>query len=89
MAELTINQLIKIIIGIFVVVVVVGGLYLFFSNYVVDFFKNLPGEGKKDEVSDVSVPETKEELVEKETEKVKEETSEKSLWQNVKSFFGF
>ena len=43
MAELTINQLIKIIIGVFVVVVVVGGLYLFFKNYVIDFFKNLPG----------------------------------------------
>jgi|TARA_B100001971_G_scaffold201305_1_gene213886 ABC-type phosphate transport system auxiliary subunit len=47
MAELTINQLIKIIIGIFVVVVVVGGLYLFFSNYVVDFFKNIPGNSPK------------------------------------------
>ena len=39
--ELTINQLIKIIIGVFVVVVVVGGLYFVF-NYVIDFFKNLP-----------------------------------------------
>jgi len=43
MAELTINQLIKIIIGIFVVVVVVGGVYLFFKNYVLDFFKNVLG----------------------------------------------
>ena len=41
--ELTISNLIKIIIGIFVVVLVVGGLYLFFKNYVIDFFKNLPG----------------------------------------------
>ncbi len=43
MAELTIGQVIKIIIGIFVVVVVVGGLYLFFKNYVIDFFKNILG----------------------------------------------
>ena len=42
MAELTITQLIKIIIGILVVVAVVGGLYLFFKDYVIDFFKNLP-----------------------------------------------
>lgn len=41
--ELTIGQLIKIIIGIFVIVVVVGGLYLFFENYVADFFENLLG----------------------------------------------
>ncbi len=40
--ELTINQLIKIIIGIFVVVVVVIGLYLFFKDSVISFFKNLP-----------------------------------------------
>lgn len=43
MAELSINQLIKIILGIFVVAVVVGGLYLFFKNQVIDFFKNLVG----------------------------------------------
>jgi len=40
--ELTINEVIKITIGIFVVVIIVGGLYLFFKNYVIDFFKNLP-----------------------------------------------
>jgi len=40
--ELTIGQLIKIIIGVFVVVVVVGGLYLFFRNFI-DFSQNLPG----------------------------------------------
>jgi hypothetical protein len=44
MAELTINQLIKIILGIFVVVAVVGGLYLFFKNNVIDFFKNILGD---------------------------------------------
>lgn len=43
MAELTINQLIKILIGVFVVVVVVIGLYFFFRNYISGFFKNLPG----------------------------------------------
>jgi len=41
MAQLTTSQLIKIILGIFVVVVVIGGLYLFFKNYVIDFFKNI------------------------------------------------
>lgn len=43
MAELTISQLIKIILGIFVVVAVVIGIYLFFRNYVIDFIKNLMG----------------------------------------------
>ena len=43
MAELTIGQVIKIIIGVFVVVVVVVGLYLFFKNYIFDFFKNIFG----------------------------------------------
>lgn len=38
--ELTINNLIKIIIGVFVFVIVVMGIYLFFRNYVLDFFKN-------------------------------------------------
>lgn len=44
MTELTTSQLIKIIIGIFVVVVVVLGIFLFFKNTVIDFFKNLPGD---------------------------------------------
>jgi len=39
--ELTINNLIKIIIGVAVFVVVVGGLYMFFKNYVFDFFRNI------------------------------------------------
>ncbi len=38
MSELTISQLIKIIIGVAVFVAVVGGLYLFFSGSVMDFF---------------------------------------------------
>lgn len=42
MGELTISQLIKIIIGIVVVVVVVGGLYLVFKNSVIDFIGGLP-----------------------------------------------
>ena len=41
MADLTVNTVIKIIIGIFVVVVVVGGLYLLFKNSILDFFKNI------------------------------------------------
>lgn len=41
--ELTINQLIKIILGVFLIVVVVGALYFVFKNYILDFFKNLPG----------------------------------------------
>jgi len=40
---LTIEQLIKIILGILVFVAVVLGVYLFFKNYVIDFFKNLGG----------------------------------------------
>ena len=43
MTELTMSSLIKIIIGIFVFVVVVGGIYLFFKNYVIDFFENIAG----------------------------------------------
>ena len=43
MSELTINQLIKIILGVLVVVAVVGGLYLLFNGHVIDFIKNLPG----------------------------------------------
>jgi len=44
MAELTTNQLIKIILGILVVVAVVFGLYLFFKDSVIDFIKNIGGE---------------------------------------------
>ncbi len=36
---ITIEQLIKIIIGVFVFVVVVVGVYFFFKNYVIEFFK--------------------------------------------------
>ena len=43
--ELAIGQLIKIIMGVLVFVVVIGGVYLLFKNYVIDFIKNmLPGE---------------------------------------------
>ena len=37
--QLTIENLIKLIIGVFVFVVVVVGLYFFFNNYVIDFFR--------------------------------------------------
>ena len=43
MSELTISQLIKIILGALVVAVVVVGLFFFFKNYVIDFFKNMVG----------------------------------------------
>jgi hypothetical protein len=49
MAELTVSQLIKIIIGVFVVVVVVLGIYIFFKDYIIDFFKNLSGEESEEE----------------------------------------
>ncbi|MBI2044955.1 hypothetical protein HYT23_02770 [Candidatus Pacearchaeota archaeon] len=44
MSELTIGQLIKIIIGVLVFAVVVLGLYFFFKNYILDFFNGLGGE---------------------------------------------
>lgn len=43
MGELTIGQLIKILLGAFVVVVVVLGLYLIFKDKILDFFRGLPG----------------------------------------------
>lgn len=42
MAELTINQLIKIIIGILVFVAVVTGIYLLVKRNVIDFFGGIP-----------------------------------------------
>jgi len=41
MMAIEIEQLIKILLGIFVVVVVVGGIYLIFRNQIFDFFKGL------------------------------------------------
>lgn len=41
--ELTIENIIKIIVGLFVVAVVAYGIYYFFTNYVIDFFKNMGG----------------------------------------------
>ena len=38
--ELTINNLIKIILGIVVVAVVVGAVGYYFKNNVIDFFRN-------------------------------------------------
>ena len=43
MSELTIGQLIKIILGVLVFVIVVAGVAYFFKNSVIDFFKNLGG----------------------------------------------
>jgi hypothetical protein len=42
MAELTIEQLIKIILGVFVIVAVIGGIYLLFKDKILEFFKSLP-----------------------------------------------
>ena len=39
--ELTISNLIKIIIGVLVVAAVSYGIYYFFSNNVIDLFKNV------------------------------------------------
>ena len=41
---MTIEQLIKLILGILVFVAVVAGVYLFFRDSVIDFFKNLGGD---------------------------------------------
>ena len=41
MAELSINQLIKIIIGVLVFVAVVLGVYMFFKNNIIAFFENI------------------------------------------------
>lgn len=43
MAELTINQVIKIILGVLVFVAVVLGVYLFFKNNIISFFDNIVG----------------------------------------------
>ena len=43
MAELTIETLIKIIIGVIVFVAVVLGVYFAFKNNIFDFFKNMGG----------------------------------------------
>lgn len=41
MAELSVNQLIKIILGILVVVAVLAGLYIGFKERFFDFFKTV------------------------------------------------
>lgn len=43
MSELTIGQLIKIILGMIVVVVVIIGIYLIFKDKILGFFRQLPG----------------------------------------------
>lgn len=47
MSELTVNQLIKIILGIFVVVAVVLGFYFIFKNKIIDFIQNLGTNSSK------------------------------------------
>lgn len=41
MGELSISQLIKIILGVVVFVVVVVGIYLFFKGNIISFFENI------------------------------------------------
>ena len=43
MAELTISQLIKIILGVLVFVVIFVALYFFFRDQVISFFKGFGG----------------------------------------------
>ncbi len=43
--ELTVNNLIKIILAVLIIAVVVYGVYYFFSNSVIDFFKNVGSSG--------------------------------------------
>lgn len=47
MGELTISQLIKIILGMFVVVAVIIAIYFVFKDKIFSFFKNLPGESPR------------------------------------------
>ncbi len=42
MSELTVSQIIKLIVGVLVVVVVIGGIYLIFWGNLLDFFNGLP-----------------------------------------------
>ena len=58
MANLTIPQLIGIIVGVFVVVVVVVGVSIFFKDSVIDFFKNWIG-GEEDLPGGEEVEKTK------------------------------
>jgi hypothetical protein len=41
MGELTVEQVIKLVLGIFVVVAVIAGIYLIFKDKIIDFFQNL------------------------------------------------
>ena len=43
MVELTISNLIKIILGALIFVIVAMALFWFFKNYAIDFFRNLIG----------------------------------------------
>jgi hypothetical protein len=50
--ELTIENIIKIVIGVIVVLAVVGGIYLSFKNYVIPYFAGIGfGEGESGVIS--------------------------------------
>jgi len=61
MAHLTIPQAIKISLGIFLFVVMIGGAYLFFKDTVIDFFKNLIGGEEEIPGEEISEEEEEEE----------------------------
>ena len=46
--ELTIENIIKIILGVLVFVAVIMGLYVFFKDNVFDFFNNVGFNGSRD-----------------------------------------
>lgn len=47
MSELTISELIKIILGVLVVVAVIIALYFFFKNQVISFFSGFGGNASQ------------------------------------------
>jgi hypothetical protein len=51
--ELTTQNLIKIVIGVLVFVIVVLGIYFFFKDYVIDFFKNMGGNKTADQTAEI------------------------------------
>jgi len=53
MAELSISQLIKIIIGVMVFVVVVVGVYMFFKNNINSFFENIFADNSSSNISNI------------------------------------
>jgi len=72
---LAISQLIKIVLGLFVVIAVIGGL-VFFASYVSDFFDNVtPSEDLDENIGSVNIAESDGKKVEEiDNDKKSEET---------------